>query len=112
MKQAEKKSYRVIWNGGWQNITTGDKVFVGKCSGVTVFGEFGTFIGATASHLIFRTESKGTIKTSKENLFKVSGKFGENGWFVSLNTDRVEGKDYIHSDAQYWDSKVLCYKNK
>lgn len=110
MENKEIKSYRVWWSGGLRTIKTGDKVFVGRCgSGRTVFGEFGTLVGATKTQLIFKTDSMAMIRTSRDNLHKVIGKFRKEGWWVSLATDR---EDFIQEAVTYWDEKLLCFKNR
>lgn len=85
---------KVWWNGKFENIEIGQKVFVGHCgSGHTVFGEYATLERTTTRHLVFKTDSGATIKTAIDNLHQVIGKTGKQGNFVSLATKR----DFIHS---------------
>ncbi len=84
-----------VWScGKFENIEIGQKVFVGHAgSGHSVFGEYATLAKTTKQHLVFKTESGTTIKTSIDNLHQVIGKAGKQGNFVSLVIER----EFIHS---------------
>lgn len=79
-----------IWNcGSYRELTIGQKVFVGRCgTGRSYFGEYARLARTTKQHLVFVTDSGATIKTAIDNLHRVIGKAGKQGWFVSLNVDR------------------------
>ncbi len=46
------------------------------------FGEGATLEKATTRYLVFKTDSGATVKTACDNLHKVAGKAGRNGWNV------------------------------
>ena len=86
---------KVLYYGD-RDIEIGQKVFVGHCgSGHTCFGEYGVLERTTKRHLVFRTDSGAVIKTAIDNLHKVVGKAGEQGNFVSLDTEREFIKSYL-----------------
>ena len=85
---------KVWFNGKYEEIKIGQKVFVGHAgSGRSCFGEYGVLEKATDKHLVFKTESGAVIKTDNDNLHEVIGKAGKQGNFVSLVTER----EFIHS---------------
>ena len=102
-----------IWDSGeWVNIEIGQRVFIGRCgTGLNVYGEFGHFERVTARHAVFVSDSGSVIKTALGNLFLVAGGF-KGRYFVSLRTDRVEGRDYMRERPSYWNDRKceLCYK--
>jgi len=99
-----------VWaNASWVDIEVGQRVFIGQCSsGHTVFGELGTFVRATKRHCIFRSDSGSEVKTPINNIMQTSGGWNEEGWWVSLHTER----EYIPRRPAYWNAKKLelCYK--
>lgn len=102
-----------IWTyGKWEHIEIGQRVFIGRCgSGRNVYGEFGCFERVTAKHAVFVSDSGSVVKTAIDNLNRVAGGFKDRYW-VSLRIDRVEGKDYMQEQPNYWSDKkiALCYR--
>ena len=102
-----------IWTyGKWEPIEIGQRVFIGRCgSGRNVYGEFGYLERTTARHAVFVSDSGSVVKTAIDNLNKVAGGFKDR-YFVSLHTDRIEGRDYMRERPNYWNPKKLesCYK--
>lgn len=102
-----------IWsNGNWFDIEVGQRVFIGRCgSWRNVYGEFGHLERVTTKHVVFVSDSGSVVKTAVDNLNRVSGGFKDR-FFVSLNTDRIEGVDYMQERPSYWNQKKLeiCYK--
>lgn len=94
-----------VWSCGKLNeINIGCKVLVFSVgSGRTYFGEFAILERTTEKHLVFKTESGVVIKTDKENLHKVIGKAGKQGFVVSLN---IEGRE---EDANFIKQNI-CIK--
>lgn len=101
---------RVWFNGNFENVEMGQRFFVGRCgSGHTVFGEYATLTGTTTKHLVFTTESGSIIKTSIDNIHKVVGKAGREGYFVSPKT---EDREFIRERVKYWNTKKCCFEYK
>lgn len=101
-----------IWNNGeWVEIEIGQRVFIGRSCRFKVHGEFGRFESTTAHHAVFVSDSGSVIKTAIDNLCLVSGGFKRQYW-VSLDIDRVEGRDYMWERPNYWNDRKceLCYK--
>lgn len=84
-----------------KEVTLGQKFLVAHCgSGRTYFGEYAILVKATEKHLVFKTESGVTVKTSQENLNKVVGKAGIQGYFVSSRINgRDDDKNFIHQSV-------------
>ena len=102
-----------IWTSGeWVNIEIGQRVFIGRCgAGTDVYGEFGRLERVNARHAVFVSDSGSVIKTAIDNLYHVAGGF-KGRYFISLGTDRVEGRDYMHERPNYWNDRKceICYK--
>ena len=100
--------------GKFINVEIGDRFFVGRSgSGMTVFGENATLTRATSTQLVFITDSGATVKTAKDNLYKVYGKAKENRYFVSPGERHEEtDKNLIHENVRFWDRKKCKFVNK
>lgn len=93
-------------------VEIGQKFLIARSSsGRSYFGEYATLVRTTSKHFVFITESGSQVKTSKDNLHQVVGKFSD--YFISPN---VEGRDEdpnFHKDkVHYWNSTkcVMEYK--
>lgn len=98
-----------VWsNGSWADIEIGQRVFIGQVSGNTVFGEPGTFVRTTKRNCVFVSDSGSEVKTPIDNIMLTSGGWHEDGWWVSLHTER----DYFPRKPAYWNQKKheTCYK--
>mgnify|MGYP006987438403 CR=1 FL=1 len=87
-----------VWSGGELiDLKQNQIVFIGRPgTGKTVFGEYGTFIGTTNQHLVFRTDSGKIVKTKLNDMDYVVGKAKEYNVFVStkLNRDFIKYSIY------------------
>lgn len=111
-KSKKSKTMRIWAHGKWEPVEIGQRVFIGRCGGVrNVYGEFGHLERTTTKHAVFVSDSGSVVKTAVDILDRVSGGFKDR-YFVSLNTDRIEGVDYMHEQPSYWNEKKceLCYK--
>lgn len=88
-----------IWaSGKLQEIELGQRVFVGHCgSGRSVFGELGKVTRITETRITYTTDSGKKIQTAADNMYKVIGKAGRQGNWVSLNIGIVDGPEFYHS---------------
>lgn len=104
-----------VWNfGKFVNVEIGQKVLVARSSlGQSYFGEFGTLERVTKKHLVFKTDSGATVKTTIDNIQHVVGKAHEANYFVSLNIcGRENDKNFVHENVRFWNSKKCCFENK
>ena len=99
-----------VWNyGKFINVEIGQRFLIASCgSGHSIFGEFATLERTTKQHLVFVTESGSVVKTAKDNLSHVVGKF-EN-YFVSPNIENRE--NLIKQRVYYWNNKKCCMEYK
>lgn len=103
---------KVWFCGEFIDMTIGQKVTVFRCgSGRTTFGEGATLVKATAKNLVFKTQSGAVVKTDKENLHKVVGKAGAEGYSVTVKpADQFE--DMIFEEVRFWDRKTCTFVKK
>lgn len=83
---------KLLHHGKIITLNIGDKVFIGRCgSGHSIFGEPGKFVGCTAKHMVFESDSGQVVKTAIDNIWHVSTtKFGR------IHVFPHEIKDYYY----------------
>lgn len=104
--------FRTWHSGKFIEVEIGQKFLIARVSsGRSYFGEYATLERVTERHFVFITESGSQVKTAKDNLHKVVGKFGD--YFVSPNVEgRDEDPNFHHERVHYWNNNkcVMEYK--